>query len=78
MLLIGVNRSPYTRRSGGAGPMVFEVGKHKEQLAVIAAKGAPVAAYTFFTRDPAPIGKHLWDLSWGETMLWLPLPSFRR
>lgn len=60
--------------SGGTGPLVFEVGKHKGQLAVIAAKGAPVAAYTFFTRDPAPIGKHLWDLSWGETMLWLPAP----
>jgi hypothetical protein len=60
--------------SGGSGPLVFEVGKHKGQLAVIAAKGTPMAAYTFFTRDPAPIGKHLWDLSWGEALLWLPAP----
>jgi hypothetical protein len=61
--------------SGGDGPIEFEAGKHKGQLAVIAANAAPAAAYTMFTRDPAPIGKRLWELSWGETVLWLPSPS---
>ena len=63
------------RPSGGDGPVVFEAGKDKGQLAIIAAGGAPLGAYTFFTRDPAPIGKHLWDLSWGEAVMWLPSPT---
>lgn len=61
--------------SGGDGPIEFEAGKHKGQLAVIAARDTPVAAYTMFTRDPAPIGKRLWELNWGETVLWLASPS---
>lgn len=61
--------------SGGDGPVEFEAGKHKGQLAIIAASGTPAAAYTMFTRDPAPIGKRLWDLSWGEAVLWLASPS---
>lgn len=62
------------RPSGGDGPVVFEAGKDKGQLAIIAADAAPLGAYTFFTRDPAPIGKRLWDLSWGEAVMWLPSP----
>ncbi len=61
--------------SGGDGPVEFEAGKHKGQLAIIAATGTPAAAYTMFTRDPAPIGKRLWELSWGEAVLWLASPS---
>lgn len=60
--------------SGGAGPLVFTVGRHKGQLAVIGVQGEPVAAYVMFTRDPAPTGRRLWDLAWGETVLWLPSP----
>lgn len=61
--------------SGGAGPTVFEAGKHKGQLAVIEVEHQPLAAYTMITRDPAPLGKRIWELSWGETVLWLPAPS---
>jgi hypothetical protein len=61
--------------SGGSGPLVFEAGKHKGQLAIIGASGPPVAAYTMFVRDPSPLGSRLWDFNWGETVLWLPSPS---
>lgn len=60
--------------SGGAGPLVFTVGRHKGQLAAIGVQGEPLAAYVMFTRDPAPTGRRLWDLAWGETVLWLPSP----
>jgi len=63
------------RPSSGEGPIVFEAGKHKGQLAVIGVRGLPVGAYTLFTRDAAPIGKHVWDLSWGEAVMWLPAPT---
>lgn len=61
--------------SGGAGPIVFEAGKHKGQVAILGEARVPLAAFTMFTRDPAPMGKHLWDLAWGEAVLWLPAPS---
>lgn len=64
-----------TQPSGGEGPIVFEAGKHKGQLAVLALTERPKATYTFFTRDPSVVGKHLWDLSWGEAMMWLPAPA---
>ena len=32
-----------------------------------------VAAYTFFARDPGP-ERWFWDLSWGDTVRWLPSP----
>lgn len=60
--------------SGGEGPLVFTAGKHKGQLAVIGVPRDPLAAYVMFTRDPAPTGRLLWDLAWGETVLWLPSP----
>jgi hypothetical protein len=60
--------------SGGEGPLVFTAGQHKGQLAVIGVARDPLAAYVMFTRDPAPTGRHLWDLAWGETVLWLPSP----
>ncbi len=72
----GRDRSfPEAKASGGDGPVVFEVGKHTGQLAVINAKGPPIAAYTVFARDPAPIGKRVWDLSWGEVVMWIPAPA---
>lgn len=76
----GADRSfgPDVQPSGGAGPMVFEVGKHKGQLVVIDVNAPPVAAYTLFTRDTAPIGKRMWDLSWGEAVMWLPSPTVPR
>lgn len=60
--------------SGGEGPLVFTAGQHKGQLAVIGVPRDPLAAYVMFTRDPAPTGRLLWDLAWGETVLWLPSP----
>ena len=61
--------------SGGQGPMVFVAGRHKGQIAALGVPREPIAAYTLFTRDPAPAGQRLWELAWGETVLWLPSPS---
>lgn len=61
--------------SGGAGPVVFKAGQHQGQLAVIGVPRSPLAAYTMVTRDPAPAGKRIWELAWGEAVLWLPSPS---
>lgn len=61
--------------SGGAGPVVFQAGKHKGQVAVLGESRVPLAAFTMFTRDPTPAGRNLWDLAWGEVVLWLPAPS---
>ncbi len=66
---------PPGRPSGGAGPIIFEAGKHKGQLAIIGETRVPIAAYTMFTRDPSPIGKRMWDLAWGEAIVWFPAPS---
>src|SRR6266446_1020678 len=44
------------------------------QLAIEGATSDPVAAYVLVARDPAPIGQRLWDLNWGDTVLWLPSP----
>jgi hypothetical protein len=52
---------------------MLKVGEHKGQLAVIGAAKRPVAAYTMLIHDPAP--KRLWELSWGETVEWLPSPA---
>jgi hypothetical protein len=60
--------------SGGDGPVDFEVGRHFGQLAVEDISVDPVATYAFLARDPHPLGCRLWDLSWRETMLWLPSP----
>lgn len=59
--------------SGGQGPVIFNLGTHTGQLSVEGLAQAPIAAYTFFARDPSP-ERWLWDLSWGETVWWLPSP----
>lgn len=61
--------------SGGEGPVVFVAGRHKGQIAALGVPHEPIAAYTLFTRDPAPAGQRLWEMAWGETVLWLPSPS---
>jgi hypothetical protein len=61
--------------SGGVGPLVFEAGRHKGQVAVLGETRVPLAAFTMFTRNPETAGKRLWDLAWGEAVLWLPAPS---
>lgn len=61
--------------SGGSGPIVFEAGRHKGQVVILGEARVPLAAFTLFTRDPAPLGKYVWDLAWGEVVLWLPAPS---
>ena len=61
--------------SGGQGPVVFVAGRDKGQIAALGVPREPIAAYTLFTRDPAPAGQRLWEMAWGETVLWLPSPS---
>ncbi|KMO27032.1 hypothetical protein ACQVP2_27955 [Methylobacterium aquaticum] len=63
------------RRSGGDGPVVFQVGKHKGSLAVLGATAAPALAYTFVARDPRPTGHRSWEINWNEAVFWLPSPS---
>ncbi|MBL8565286.1 MAG: hypothetical protein JNM89_06175 [Hyphomicrobiaceae bacterium] len=60
--------------SGGGGPVVFEPEKHLGQLSVEGIGIQPEAAYAFITRDTAPLGKRLWEMQWGETVMWLPSP----
>jgi hypothetical protein len=59
--------------SGGHGPVVFDPGTDLGQLSVQGLASAPVAAYTFFIRDPGP-ERWLWDFEWGETVFWIPSP----
>lgn len=59
--------------AGGEGPVVFEAGRHLGALAVEGIKGDPIAAYVLLTRDPAP-EQRLWEMTFGETVLWLPSP----
>lgn len=60
--------------SGGDGPVVFKPEKHLGQLSVEGIQTQPEAAYAFITRDTAPLGKRLWEMQWGETVMWLPSP----
>src|SRR5262249_24754250 len=48
--------------------------RHLGRLVVEGLTSTPVAAYVFITRDPAPLSKRLWDMNWGETVMWLPSP----
>ena len=60
--------------SGGDGPLVFKPDKHLGQLSVEGIATPPVAAYAFIARDTAPVGRRLWEMPWGETVMWLPSP----
>lgn len=60
--------------SGGGGPIVFEPNRHLGKIAVEGIAQQPAAAYALFVRDPKPAGARLWDLQWGETVLWIPSP----
>lgn len=60
--------------SGGDGPLVFKPEKHLGQLSVEGVQNEPTAAYAFITRDTAPLGHRLWEMQWGETVMWLPSP----
>ena len=59
--------------AGGGGPIVFEAGRHLGGLAIEGLTQDPTAAYVLITRDPAP-QQHLWEMMYGETVLWLPSP----
>jgi hypothetical protein len=59
--------------AGGEGPVVFEAGRHLGGLAIEGLAQDPIAAYVLLTRDPAP-QQHLWEMKFGETVLWLPSP----
>ena len=60
--------------SGGSGPIVFKPGRDMGRLAVEGLTRKPEAAYVMITRDPASLDKRLWDMEWGETVMWLPSP----
>jgi hypothetical protein len=60
--------------SGGSGPVVFKPDRHLGRLVVEGLTRSPTAAYVFITRDTASLAKHLWDMNWGETVMWLPSP----
>jgi hypothetical protein len=55
------------------GPVIFDPGSDMAQLSIEGLSQAPIAAYTFFARDPSP-ECWLWDLSWVDTVRWLPYP----
>ncbi len=59
--------------SGGAGPIIFDAGTDKGELAVIDVSKPPAAVYTFLAYDPSP--RRMWELEWGETVEWLPSPT---
>jgi len=64
--------------SGGAGPVTFQVGRHKGRLAVHGSDREPAMAYTFLARDARAGGHRSWDLNWNETVLWIPSPTCPR
>jgi hypothetical protein len=59
--------------AGGDGPVVFESGRHLGGLAIEGLARDPIAAYVLLMRDTAP-QQHLWEMKFGETVLWLPSP----
>jgi hypothetical protein len=59
--------------SGGQGPVIFDPGSDMGQLSIEGLSEAPIAAYTFFARDPGP-ERWFWDLNWGDTVRWLDSP----
>jgi hypothetical protein len=62
-------------KSGGEGPIEFEPGLHMGQVVIEDLAEDPQAIYAFWTRNPYPLsGKRLWELDWGDTVLWLPSP----
>jgi len=63
-----------TRPSGGEGPAEFRAGHDRGRLIVEDMPSLPSSAYVHFVRDPTPIGHHLWDFNWGDTVLWQPSP----
>ena len=60
--------------SGGSGPVVFKADRHMGRLAIEGVTQEPAAAYVLITRDPASVDKRLWELEWGETVMWMPSP----
>jgi hypothetical protein len=63
-----------TRASGGEGPVEFRAERDRGRLVIEDTSTLPSAAYVHFIRDPAPLGHHLWELKWGDTVLWQPSP----
>ena len=62
-------------KSGGDRPLEFEPGRHRGQFVVEDLTKDPVDVYVFLMRNPYPLaGKRLWELEWGDTVLWLPSP----
>jgi hypothetical protein len=75
ILRFDVDRSfPPLERSGG-DPIKFKPGQHQGQFIVKDLAEDPVAVYALWTRNPYPLsGKRIWELDWGDTVLWLPSP----
>lgn len=60
--------------SGGGGPIVFEPRSHLGKITIEGIVKPAAAAYVLFVRDPKATGARLWDLKWGDTVLWIPSP----
>jgi hypothetical protein len=70
LLIDGGERIPWVEAEE---PIEFQVGE-LGCFTIADMPEDPLAAYVFAARDPAPIGRHLWDLKWSQTFLWLPSP----
>lgn len=56
------------------GPLEFEPDRHLGQFSVEGVDRQPEATYAYVVRDAAPVGHHLWEHNWQDTVLWLPSP----
>jgi hypothetical protein len=55
-------------------PVKFDPSHHLGSFAIKGVTGEPAAVYVFEIRNPHPLGKHLWEFDWHETVNWVPSP----
>ena len=55
-------------------PVKFDPLNHLGSFAIKGVSGEPAAVYVFEIRNPHPLGKHLWEYDWHETVNWVPSP----
>lgn len=64
--------------AAASGPPVFEIGRHKGLFAIEGLPPEdlrrPLKLYVMFSRDPAPTGARIWDISFQDAVRWLPSP----
>lgn len=69
--------APYLRHDT-EGPMTFEAGRDRGQFIIkgprLSDPQRPPLIYSFLRKDPAPVGRRIWEQSFAETVRWLPSP----